>query len=162
LKIGRRWLKPEKSWSTANNWTWKLVEDNWSLRSPEVQLTVELELIEDNYSLWSLKYNLKVGKKQLKPEKSWSTANSLTWIDRRQLQSMKPEVQLPLHLKAWASWWILPIPNNRQRSKKILQEGMKQRKRRQEEGSGNSSIDSVNSGSEPDYQICILLGWAPW
>jgi hypothetical protein len=32
----------------------------------------------------------------------------------------------------------------------------------QEEESGNSSIDSVNSGSGPDYQICISLGWAPW
>jgi hypothetical protein len=32
----------------------------------------------------------------------------------------------------------------------------------QEEGSGNSSTDSVNSGSVPDYQIYILLGWAPW
>jgi hypothetical protein len=32
----------------------------------------------------------------------------------------------------------------------------------QEEGSGNSSTDSVNSGSGPDYQICIPLGWAPW
>jgi hypothetical protein len=29
-------------------------------------------------------------------------------------------------------------------------------------GSGNSSTDSVNSGSGPDYQICIPLGWAPW
>jgi hypothetical protein len=31
-----------------------------------------------------------------------------------------------------------------------------------EEGSGNSSTDSVNSASGPDYQICIPLGWAPW
>jgi hypothetical protein len=28
-----------------------------------------------------------------------------------------------------------------------------------EAGSGNSSTDSVNSGSGPDYQICIPLGW---
>jgi hypothetical protein len=28
-------------------------------------------------------------------------------------------------------------------------------------GSGNSSTDSVNSGSGPDYQIYIPLGWAP-
>jgi hypothetical protein len=34
--------------------------------------------------------------------------------------------------------------------------------RKQEEGSGNSIIDSVNSGSGPDYQIFIQLGWAPW
>jgi hypothetical protein len=33
-------------------------------------------------------------------------------------------------------------------------------KKRQETGSGNSSTDSVNSGSGPDYQICIPLGWA--
>jgi hypothetical protein len=32
----------------------------------------------------------------------------------------------------------------------------------QEEGIGNSSTDSVNSGSQPDYQICIPLAWAPW
>jgi hypothetical protein len=32
----------------------------------------------------------------------------------------------------------------------------------EEEGSGNSSIDSVKSGSVPDYQICITLGWSPW
>jgi hypothetical protein len=32
----------------------------------------------------------------------------------------------------------------------------------EEVGSGNSSTDSVNSGSGPDYQICIPLEWAPW
>jgi hypothetical protein len=32
----------------------------------------------------------------------------------------------------------------------------------EEAGSGNLSTDSVNSGFGPDYQICILLGWAPW
>jgi hypothetical protein len=32
----------------------------------------------------------------------------------------------------------------------------------QEEESGNTSTDSVHSGSGPDYHICILLGWAPW
>jgi hypothetical protein len=32
----------------------------------------------------------------------------------------------------------------------------------QEEGSGNSSTDSFKSGSRPDYQIYIPLGWAPW
>jgi hypothetical protein len=42
-----------------------LVEDNWSLRSPELQLTIELE------------------------------------NGRRQLQSVKPEVQLQLNLTAW-------------------------------------------------------------
>jgi hypothetical protein len=31
-----------------------------------------------------------------------------------------------------------------------------------EAGSGNSSTDSVESGSGPDYQICLPLGWAPW
>jgi hypothetical protein len=31
-----------------------------------------------------------------------------------------------------------------------------------EEVNGNSSTDIVNSGSGPDYQICIPLGWAPW
>jgi hypothetical protein len=34
--------------------------------------------------------------------------------------------------------------------------------KRQEEGNGNSSTDSVNSGSGPDYQIFIPLGCAPW
>jgi hypothetical protein len=37
LKNGIIQVKPEKSWSIANNWTWKMVEEN--------------------YSLWSLKYN---------------------------------------------------------------------------------------------------------
>jgi hypothetical protein len=32
----------------------------------------------------------------------------------------------------------------------------------EEAGSGNSSADSVNSGSGPDYQICKPVGWAPW
>jgi hypothetical protein len=32
----------------------------------------------------------------------------------------------------------------------------------EEEGSGNSSKDSVKSLSGPDYQIYIPLGWAPW
>jgi hypothetical protein len=32
----------------------------------------------------------------------------------------------------------------------------------EEAGSGNSSTDSTNCGSGPDYQIYILLGWAPW
>jgi hypothetical protein len=34
------------SWLVRNysyNWTWKLVEDNYSLRSPEVQQTIEIE-----------------------------------------------------------------------------------------------------------------------
>jgi hypothetical protein len=30
-----------------------------------------------------------------------------------------------------------------------------------EAGAGNSSTDSVNSGSGPDYQIFRPLGWAP-
>jgi hypothetical protein len=34
--------------------------------------------------------------------------------------------------------------------------------KRQEDGSRNSSTDSVNSGSGSDYQIYIPLGWAPW
>jgi hypothetical protein len=35
-----------------------LEEDNWSLRSPEVHQTIELEkLVEDNCSLRSLRYN---------------------------------------------------------------------------------------------------------
>jgi hypothetical protein len=32
----------------------------------------------------------------------------------------------------------------------------------EDSGSGNSRTDSVNSGSGPDYQISIPLGWAPW
>jgi hypothetical protein len=34
--------------------------------------------------------------------------------------------------------------------------------KQKEAGSGNSSTVSLNSGSGPDYQIYILLGWAPW
>jgi hypothetical protein len=43
-------------------------------------------------------------------------------------------------------------------------EDFERRKKVKEEevGSGNSSTDSVNSGSGPDYRICIPLGWAPW
>jgi hypothetical protein len=40
--------------------------------------------------------------------------------------------------------------------------GWKTEEKKKEEGSGNSSTDSVNSGSGPDYQIYIPLGWAPW
>jgi hypothetical protein len=45
-----------------------------------------------------------------------------------------------------------------------MQENDAGRKEVKEEvsGSGNSSTDSVNSGSGPDYQIYIPLGWAPW
>jgi hypothetical protein len=38
---------------------------------------------------------------------------------------------------------------------------MKKKGRDEEAGSGKSSIESVNSGSRPDYQIYIPLGWAP-
>jgi hypothetical protein len=47
------------------------------------------------------------------------------------MQSVKPEVQLQLNLTTWASWWILHIENNSQRSKKMLQRGRKWRKKRQ-------------------------------
>jgi hypothetical protein len=78
---------------------------------------------------------------------------------RRQLQYVKTEAQLQLNLTTWASLWILPIAKKRQVYKKMLQGGSKWRKKRQEEetGSGNSSTDSVNSGSGPDYQIYIPL-----
>jgi hypothetical protein len=36
------------------------------------------------------------------------------------------------------------------------------RRKEKEAGSANSSTDNVNSGSGPDYQIYIPLGWAPW
>jgi hypothetical protein len=44
------------------------------------------------------------------------------------------------------------------------QENVARRKELKEEyaGSGKSSTDSVNSGSGPDYQMYIPLGWAPW
>jgi hypothetical protein len=44
-----------------------------------------------------------------------------------------------------------------------MQEDVAGRKEVKEEdvGSGNSSTDSVNYGSGPDYQICILLGPEP-
>jgi hypothetical protein len=54
------------------------------------------------------------------------------------------------------------MAKNSQRYKKMMQGGIKSRKKKQEEGSGNSSTDSVNSGSGPDFQICIPLGWASW
>jgi hypothetical protein len=56
-------------------------------------------------------------------------------VGRRQLQSVKPEVQLQLNLTVWASWWILPMAKNSQRCKKMLQGGRKWRKKMQEEGS---------------------------
>jgi hypothetical protein len=40
------------------------------------------------------------------------------------------------------------------------EEGTKQKEKGL--GSGNSSTDSVNYGSGPDYQIYIPLGWTPW
>jgi hypothetical protein len=124
-----------------------LEEDNWSLRSPEVQLTIEVENMEEDN--WSMK----------NPEVQLTIELE---IGRRQLQSVKTEVQMQLNLTAWASWWLLPIAKNSQICKKMLEGGRKWRKKRQEEGSQNSSIDSVNSGSEPDYQIYKPLGWAPW
>jgi hypothetical protein len=44
------------------------------------------------------------------------------------------------------------------------QEDISRRKEVKEEeaGSRNSSTDSVNSGSEPAYQIYVLLRWALW
>jgi hypothetical protein len=42
------------------------------------------------------------------------------------------------------------------------QQKMKMKPGIRKRGSGRSSTDSVNSGSGPDYQIYILLGWAPW
>jgi hypothetical protein len=46
----------------------------------------------------------------------------------------------------------------------IKEEYVKRRKKVREEkvGSGNTSTDSVTSGSGTDYQISIPLGWAPW
>jgi hypothetical protein len=49
------------------------------------------------------------------------------------------------------------IEKNSQRSKEMLQEGRKWRKKRQEEGSANSSTDSIYSGSGPDYRILYRL-----
>jgi hypothetical protein len=45
-----------------------------------------------------------------------------------------------------------------------MQEDVSGRKEVKEEeaGKGNSITDSDNSGSGPDYQIYIPLGWAPW
>jgi hypothetical protein len=45
-----------------------------------------------------------------------------------------------------------------------MQEDNAGRKEVKEEkaGSGNSSTDSVKSGSGPDYQIYIPMGWARW
>jgi hypothetical protein len=54
------------------------------------------------------------------------------------------------------------MEKNSKRCKRMMQGGRKCRKKGQEEGSGNSSTDSVNSGSRLDYQIYIPLGRAPW
>jgi hypothetical protein len=45
-----------------------------------------------------------------------------------------------------------------------MQEYVVRKKELKEEdtGIGKSSTDSVDSGSGPNYQICIPLGWAPW
>jgi hypothetical protein len=32
----------------------------------------------------------------------------------------------------------------------------------EEAGSGSSTADIVNPGSEPDYQICLPPGWVSW
>jgi hypothetical protein len=32
----------------------------------------------------------------------------------------------------------------------------------EEQVNGNSRTDNVNSGSGPDYQMYIPLGWSPW
>jgi hypothetical protein len=47
------------------------------------------------------------------------------------------------------------LPKKEQQKMKVKPGGRKR-------GSGRSSTDSVNSGSGPDYQIYIPLGWAPW
>jgi hypothetical protein len=56
----------------------------------------------------------------------------------------------------------MDISNCKQQTKK--QEDVSRRKvvNKQEAGRGNSSKDSVNSGSGLDYQIYISLGLAPW
>jgi hypothetical protein len=62
-----------------------MVENNDNLSIPEVQLTTELEkLIEDNCSLSSPEVQLTIKLENV----------------RRQLQSVKPEVQLQLNLTA--------------------------------------------------------------
>jgi hypothetical protein len=47
------------------------------------------------------------------------------------------------------------LPKKEQQDMKVKPGGRKR-------GSGRSSTDSINSGSGPDYQIYIPLGWAPW
>jgi hypothetical protein len=93
-------------WSTANNWTWKMVEDN--------------------YSRWSLIYNC-----------------NQTW-----------QIELP------DGYFILQkvAKDARRFCKEKGSEGRRGRKKEVKK----SSMDSFNSGSEPDYQIYMLLGWAPW
>jgi hypothetical protein len=54
------------------------------------------------------------------------------------------------------------MAKNSQICKKMMKGGRKCRKKDQKEGSGISSTDSLNSGSGPDYQICLPLGWALW
>jgi hypothetical protein len=114
-----------------------MVENNCNLSSPEIQL----------------QFNLKNSKRQLECGMSWSAKNQWNWkiveenwslrspevqlsieleIGRTQLQSVKPEVQQHLNLKAWAFWWILPIEKNSQRSKKMLQRDMNWKKKKHE------------------------------
>jgi hypothetical protein len=37
-----------------------------------------------------------------------------------------------------------------------------ERCRKKEVETQEQTVEVVNSVSGPDYQICILLGWAPW
>jgi hypothetical protein len=59
--------------------------------------------------------------------------------------------------------WLLELPVD---TFKVI-DNQKDRKRMLEgkdgnTGDGNLVTDSVNSGSRPDNQIYIPLGWAPW
>jgi hypothetical protein len=82
-----------------------MVEDNLSLKSPKLHLTIQLE-----NDIWQLQF--------LFPEV--------------ELKFMFSELQLQLNLTAWVSWWILQLADNRQGIKKEFQGGMKWRKKNQE------------------------------
>jgi hypothetical protein len=58
--------------------------------------------------------------------------------------------------------FLIDTSNGKEEPK--MKENVSRRKEviEEEAGSGDSSTDSVNSGSGTDYQICIPLGWALW
>ena len=74
-------------------------------------------------------------------------------LGRRQEWTVMLEVQSQLNLTAWN-------PRRHFQRKNSRRWRWNQEAGREEVGDQAQTI--VNSGSGPDYQICIPLGWAPW